>query len=111
MVVSCLPVYAKKKYIYENGILLDIKIGQAYSANGSFCNEYGCFGGGGGSHDIYYPVIKVDGIAYLGKTTSKLNDLIIGEPIKVRFNKDKTTIYFTDSSWDGGIEIVKKVKL
>ncbi len=100
-----LPTYAKEKHIYENGILLDIKIGQEYQFDG------GVIGSHGQSKDVYYPVIKVGDIAYLGKTKSKLNDLIIGETIKVRFNKNKTTIYLTDSSWDSGIEIVKKAKL
>jgi|GEM_PF-4517899 len=108
----CSSASAKKKYIYENGILLDIKIGQEYFAFGGVCSQGICTGGQGGSRDIYYPIIKVGEIAYLGKTKTKLNNLVVGQTLEVIFDKNKTTIYLKPYSfWSSGIEIVKKVKL
>jgi hypothetical protein len=102
--IFCLPIQAKEKHIYENGYLADIQIQQSYSSS------YVAGIGSGSSQNIFYPLVKVNGITYVGQTSSKLKDWIVGQQIKVRFNKEQTTMYLKrDKGGDFGIEVVKRV--
>lgn len=94
-------VQGKEKYQYETGYLLDIKTQQ----------EYERVGGLGYSYDAYFPLVIVNGITYVGKTNSKLNEWIVGSNVRVRFNEEKTEMYLKRAKGkDFGVEVVKKVR-